>query len=72
MYKKLFALLLAALMLFSLAACGNDSVEKTDDGLVYYLDTDVDKGRYDSPENTLDVDKIYSTLTYNERMLYGR
>ena len=72
MYKKLFALLLTALMMFSLAACGNDGVEKTDDGLVYYLDTDVDKSRYDSPENTLDVDKIYSTITYNERMLYGR
>ena len=72
MYKKLFAILLAALMLLSLAACGDSSVEKTDEGLVYYLDTDVDKDLFNSPENTLDVEKIYSTITYNEQMLYGR
>ena len=72
MYKKLFALLLAALMLLSLAACGDSSVEKTDDGLVYFLGRDIDKSSFDSPENTLDVEKIYSTVTYNEQMLYGR
>lgn len=71
MYKKLFVLLLAALML-SLAACGDSSVEKTDEGLVYYLGTDVNKSYFDSPENSLDVDKIYSTVTCNEQMLYGR
>lgn len=74
MYKKILALLLSALIILSFAACGgNTNVEKTDDGLVYYLgDDEMDKSIFNSPENTLDVDKIYSTITYTERMLYGR
>lgn len=72
MYKKIFAILLSAIMVLSFVACGDSSVEKTDDGLVYYLGRDIDKSRYDSPENTLDAEKIYSAITYNERMLYGR
>ncbi len=72
MYKKLLAALLAMLMLCSLAACGDDSVEKTDEGKVYYLGDEIDRSLYESPENTLDVEKIYSTITYTEKMLYGR
>lgn len=74
MYKKVLAMVLAAVMLLSLAACGKKgNVKKTADGLVYYLGYDeIEKSSYDSPENTLDVEEIYSTIEYTEQMLYGR
>ncbi len=66
--KKILSLALVILMIFALGACGSSS----DEGAVYYFGDDVDKSVFDSPENSLDVEKIYSTTQYTEQMFYGR
>lgn len=69
--RKIFAILLVAATLLSLTACGNKNVEKTDEGTAYYLGSDIDKSVFNSPENTLDAEKIYNTIEYTEEMFYG-
>lgn len=68
--KRFVAMILAALMLVSFAACGK-SIDKEEGETVYYLGSDVDKSVFDSPENTLDAEKIYNTVQYTEEMFYG-
>lgn len=70
--KKCIAIILVTLIFLSLTACGNKNVEKTDEGTIYYLGGEVDKSIFNSPENTLDVEKIYNTIEYTEKMFYGR
>lgn len=70
--KRTISCLLVIMMLLSMTACGKKNVEQSDDGAVYYMGNDVDKSCFDNPENSLDVDKIYSSIEYTEEMLYGR
>ena len=55
-----------------MTACGSKNVEETDEGVVYYMGSEVDKSNFDNPENSLDVEKIYNSIEYTEEMLYGR
>jgi len=70
--KRTISCLLVIMMLLSMTACGKKNVEQSDDGAVYYMGSDVDKSCFDNPENSLDVEKIYSYIEYTEEMLYGR
>lgn len=78
--KKILALLLAALMVFSLAACGDeaDSKDGEDTGNVqpqvdHYLFTGHDTTLTDvgTPAKTLDPQTVYDNLTYVPQMFYG-
>ena len=75
--KKVVSCLLALMMVLSMSACGNETENppaggQTEDDNAYYMGSDVDKSRFNNPENTLDVEKIYSSIEYTEEMLYGR
>lgn len=85
--KRLLALLLAILMLFSLAACSekeDDEDEKSDkkqsasDNEVSYesadglqLGLDNDSIELGTPAKTLDAESIYAGIQYDERYFYG-
>ena len=84
MTKKLWAILLVAVMVLSLAACGgeekadesdvaagNDASVNTlldDPGYVFKNDESVE---LQVPATNIDVQSIYDKLTYNERMFMG-
>ena len=80
--KRLLALLLAALMLVSLAACGEKEEDDKDtgkgesqteapaaDGLL--VGTEKAEIELGTPAKTLDPENVYSKLTYTPQMFYG-
>lgn len=82
--KRLLALLLAALMMFSLVACGEKEDEKSDkdegerqssekedtaEGLL--IGTEKAEIELGTPAKTLDPQQVYADLEYNEQMFYG-
>lgn len=81
--KRLIALLLATVLLLSLAACGNGSGSgsgnkggllggnKTGNRVWYMGFGSKLEERFAAVESKLDPQKIYANLTYNEKMLYG-
>lgn len=82
--KKLLAFLLALVLCFSLAACGDTSdgpdgpKQDGDSGKndpskksVHYLGDDEDIAFLKDVENPLDPAAIYANLEYNEKMLHG-
>lgn len=82
--KKILAAILALAMLLSLAACSNPFISKTDSGdmlysfascLFYQRDgkyiEEEDFLKEIPPVGDLDVQAIYDSIEYNERMLYG-
>lgn len=67
--KRWIALLLTAVLALSFAACGNSE----DETKVWYIGeekTDF-KAIFTDEENTINPEKIYGDLEYNEKMLYG-
>lgn len=74
MLKKLLSIILAALMLFSIAGCGDDSGKSnggsnTASGFVMKNEESVSLG---TPEKTLDPAEVYSKIKYTPEMFYGR
>lgn len=82
--KKLLAFLLALVLCFSLAACGDTSdgpdgpKQDGDSGKndpskksVHYLGDDEDIAFLKDVENPLDPAAVYANLEYNEKMLHG-
>ncbi|MBQ7035490.1 MAG: hypothetical protein IJN34_07110, partial [Clostridia bacterium] len=69
--KKIIAFFLAAILTLSLTACNNNAYKSPEEGTIYYFGT-TDNGVFKSPENKLDLDKIYDSLQYTEEMFYGR
>lgn len=82
--KKLLALILAVVMVMSLTACSSKYITKTDSNTKcynfatcsgYYKDGNyikVDEFLKELPAvDALDVQEIYDTIEYNEKMLYG-
>ena len=71
--------MLAAVMVLSLCGCSGVYTGKLRSGTTYYnftnpYITDEDKDLVDklpAPEEILDVEQIYSSITYDERMFYG-
>lgn len=72
--KRLFALLLAALMVFGLAACGDKKAAasnpySTENGMDLGADNDgVEMGTSDQ---NLDLESIYANMEYDARYFYG-
>ena len=77
--KRFLSLLLTAAMLLCLCACSGPYTGKLGSDVSYYnfpnpylTDSDEDLlKKIPAPEATLDVQQIYSSLTYDERMFYG-
>jgi len=83
--KRLLALLLAVLMVFSLAACSEEDEDKkadkdegesqsgetvnTEDGLMLGLENE--DLELGTADQTLDMESIYANLKYDERFFYG-
>ena len=86
MTKKLIALFLAAVMILSFAACGNEESDKkadektttasdnTDNSVLDapgYLFKNDESVELQAPDKTIDVQSIYDNLEYNEKMFMG-
>ncbi len=82
--KKIIAILLALTFIFALSSCGEgtnkatDGVKTEDGKTVWYLgggnlfSLDSEAAKYfENTKDTVDPDKIYSSVTYTEKMLYG-
>ncbi len=68
--KRIFAVMLALVMIMSFAACGKKASNVAEDGY-YYLSNELAKKDFPAVDDPLDPEKIYSSLEYDERMLYG-
>lgn len=73
MYKKLLALFLTTLMLFSFVACGKDSGGNQGAGSISdeYVLKNKDSVDIGEPITKLDPKAVYSKLTYTPEMFYG-
>ena len=75
MTKRILALLFAAVMLFSFAACGGGE-ESTDDTVKGFVVTGTDADEQGvtlgDPEVALNPADVYAKLTYTPEMFYGR
>ena len=71
--KKILCAVLVLVMLLSLAACGKKKVEKlaAEDG-AYYFGSEEGIKKLEESFNPLNPTNVYSNLTFDERMLYGR
>lgn len=82
--KKLICVLLALVMLLSLAACGEEKTRKEEhstkptptapasaDG-IYYFGSEIGKEKLKVNPNPLDPTDVYNSVENNEQMLYGR
>ena len=71
--KKFLCIALALIMLLSLAACGKKSTEKlADKDGAYYFGSEEGIKKLQESFNPLNPTNVYSNLTFDERMLYGR
>ncbi len=73
MSKKIFALMLVTVMLFSLAACGEKKSKNQGDGSITdgYLFKNKDSVELGEPDVKLDPAEVYSKLSYTPEMFYG-
>ena len=69
--KKVLCVVLAALMLLSMAACGQKSIDRLGENGAYYIGNDAGKNYLKANPNTLDPASIYSKLNYTEQMFHG-
>ncbi|MBE6980966.1 MAG: OmpA family protein [Ruminococcaceae bacterium] len=82
--KKLICVLLALVMLLSLAACGEEKTQKeehgteptpttpvSDDG-IFYFGSETGKQKLKAAPNPLDPAQVYSRIDFHEKLLYGR
>ena len=75
MTKRILALLFAAVMLFSFAACGGgeESTDDTAKGFVFTgTDADEQGVTLGEPDTALNPADVYAKLTYTPEMFYGR
>ena len=67
-YHKILAMALAVLMLTSLVACGDKSVDVSDGKFLFRNDDAPELG---AASTKVDPAAVYSQLTYNHKMFYG-
>lgn len=68
--KKILCILLAAVMLFALAACGKSGTKPSSDG-AYYFGSDTGKDELIKYPNSMNPLNVYDSIDYNEQLLYG-
>lgn len=66
--KKIIALLLAFIFLFSLCACGGEEQQENDSSIIFKTDKSVGLGEPFAP---LDPKQVYENLTYTEDFFIG-
>lgn len=73
--KKFLSILMAIVIVFSLAACNKDGTQSKKDGdtkVWYFNDNETDvTDLFNNPENSVNPKEIFSSLEITEEMLYG-
>ena len=70
--KRIMTLLLAALLLLSLAACGEEDAPYTTKDRYVFLGSSTELTDVGTPEKTVDPEAVYASLTYVPQMFYGQ
>lgn len=71
MFKKITAMLLVFIMVFSFAACGKNN-NKTENGFIFKgTGSTVETVELGTPDKTLDPASIYAKLNYTAEMFFG-
>lgn len=68
--KKILCILIAAVMLLSMAACGKSGIKPSTDG-AYYFGSDEGKSELIKYPNTMNPLTVYDSITYTEPLFYG-
>jgi len=70
--KKILCAVLVLVMLLSLAACGGSPAKQAAKDGAYYFGSEAGQKKLKESFNPLNPTNVYSNLTFDERMLYGR
>ena len=70
--KKILCAVLVLVMVLSLAACGGSPAQQAEKDGAYYFGSDAGRKKLETSFNPLNPVNVYSNLTFDERMLYGR